>query len=105
MAGPDINLSQLVSGGAHSFDLKLNNESTEDAQARRAEQAADAKQRRGMTWTIFIFALAMVLTIFVGCVAVFVGGEPEEKKWAAGIVSAMASGLVGFLVGHGRKPG
>lgn len=103
MSDRDINLSSLLASQAHKFDLKLNNESPEDAVARRVEHAADAKQRRGMAWAIFIFAIIMVATIFVGCVVAFVSGGQDEKKWAAGIVSAMASGLIGFLVGQGKK--
>jgi hypothetical protein len=30
-------------------------------------------------------------------------GSADDKKWAAGIVSAIASGLVGFLVGQSKK--
>ncbi|MEI6334133.1 MAG: hypothetical protein WCS87_06200 [Methylococcaceae bacterium] len=37
------------------------------------------------------------------CVYTFATGEAEDKKWASGIVGAIASGLVGFLVGQGKK--
>lgn len=40
---------------------------------------------------------------FGGCVYVFASGSADDKKWAAGIVSAIASGLVGFLVGQGKR--
>ena len=45
----------------------------------------------------------MIGVIFIGCVYVFATGVPEDKKWVAGIVSAIASGLVGFLVGQTKK--
>jgi len=30
-------------------------------------------------------------------------GEVEDKKWAASIISAITSGLIGFLIGQGKK--
>jgi hypothetical protein len=56
-----------------------------------------------MTYTLFCFSLVIVGSIFVGCVYTFATGAADDKKWAAAIVSAIASGLVGFLVGHGKK--
>lgn len=56
-----------------------------------------------MTYAMFLFALAMTAVVFGGCVWVFANGSPDDRKWAAGIVSAMASGLVGYLVGQARK--
>ena len=56
-----------------------------------------------MTFGLFLFALTVTGTVFAGCVYVFAIGTVDDKKWAAGIVSAIASGLVGFLVGQGKK--
>jgi hypothetical protein len=56
-----------------------------------------------MTFVLFIFAMALTAVVFAGCVYVFATGAPDDKKWAAGIVSAIASGLVGFPVGLGKK--
>ena len=48
-------------------------------------------------------ALLFVFSVFFCCLYVFANGGPDDKKWAAGIVSAIASGLVGYLVGQGKK--
>ena len=100
MSEQQINLGQIV-GKDHKYQLSLSNESPEDAAARRTREATDAELKRKMTFVLFLFAL--VATGASGCVYVFASGSPEDKKWAAGIVSAIASGLVGFLVGQGKK--
>lgn len=38
-----------------------------------------------------------------GRVYVFASGSADDKNWAAGIVSAIALGLVGFLVSQGKR--
>jgi len=55
------------------------------------------------TFVLFLFSLMVTAVVFSGCVYVFATGAADDKKWAAGIVSAIASGLVGFLAGQGRK--
>ena len=102
MDDPQINLGQLV-GRDHKYELSISNESPEDAVSRRAMEAADAELKRKMTFGVFLFALAVTTVVFSGCVFVFVNGTPDDKKWAAAIISAIASGLVGFLVGQGKK--
>lgn len=96
-----INLSQLI-GRDHRYELSVNNETPEDASLRRAREMVDADSKRKMTFILFCFALLIVGIVFLGCVYLFSTGTPEDKKWAAGIVSAIASGLVGFLVGQGK---
>ncbi|HYE35520.1 hypothetical protein [Methylocaldum sp.] len=102
MVDPQINLGQIV-GKDHKYELSVSNESPEDAAARRAAEAADAELKRRMTFGVFLFALAVTAVVFSGCVYVFANGTPDDKKWASAIVSAIASGLVGFLVGQGKK--
>lgn len=99
---PQINLGQIV-GKDHKYELSVSNETSEDAAARRLKDAADAELKRKMAYTLFRFALFIVVVVFVGCVYIFAVGSVDDKKWAAGIVSAIASGLVGFLVGQGKK--
>lgn len=99
---PQINLGQIV-GKNHKYELSVSNETAEDAATRRAEEMANAHLKRKMTFTLFVFALLIVGVVFAGCVYSFASGGVEDKKWAAGIVSAIASGLVGFLVGQGKK--
>jgi hypothetical protein len=102
MAEQEINLGQLV-GKDHKYELSVSSESLQDAAARRTKEAADADLKRRMTLILFLFALVVTAVVFAGCVYVFATGLPDDKKWAAGIVSAIASGLVGFVVGQGRK--
>jgi hypothetical protein len=103
MPDQQINLGQLV-GADHKYELSVvSNEPPEDAAARRAQEAADAELKRRMAFGVFLFALAITAVIFGGCVYAFANGTPDDKKWAAGIVSAIASGLVGFLVGQGKR--
>ena len=102
MAQEPIDLGQLVSQG-HKYELNIGKEPPEDAAARRAAGAADAALKRKMTYVLFCFALIVTAIVFGGCVYVFASGSADDKKWAAGIVSAIASGLVGFLVGQGKR--
>jgi hypothetical protein len=102
MSDEQINLGQIV-GKDHKYELSISNESAEDATARRVKEAADADLKRKMTFGLFLFALVMVAVVFGGCIYVFATASAEDKKWAAGIVSAITSGLVGFLVGQGKK--
>lgn len=102
MSEPQINLGQIV-GRDHKYELSVSNESPEDAQARRDKETADAALRRRMTFAMFLFALAMTAVVFAGCIWAFANGSADDRKWAAGIVSAISSGLVGYLVGLSRK--
>jgi hypothetical protein len=97
-----INLGQIV-GADHKYELSISNETAEDAKVRRANELADAKLKRIMTFVLFCFALAVVGVIFIGSIYIFANGTADDKKWSAGIVSAIASGLVGFLVGQGKS--
>ncbi|WNB74043.1 hypothetical protein [Methylomonas koyamae] len=99
---PQINLGQIV-GKDHKYELSVSNETPEDATARRAREVAEAELKRKMSYALFCFALFIVSIVFGGCVYLFATGTGEDKKWAAGIISAIASGLIGFLVGQGKK--
>ena len=105
MTESQVNLNQIIGQNQpnHKYELRANNESAEDAIARRVQEAADADLRRQKDFILFWFALIFVTVIFFGCVYLFASGGPDDKKWAAGIVSAIVSGLVGFLVGQGKK--
>lgn len=102
MTEQQINLGQMV-GSDGRYELSVSNESPEDAAARRSLQAAEAALKRRMSLGLFMFALLLMMVIFAGAVWVFGTGTADDKKWAAGIVSAIASGLVGFLVGQARR--
>ena len=102
MPEPQINLGQIV-GKDHKYELSVSNESPEEAAARRAKEASDAELKRKMTFVLFLFALGVTGVVFGGCIYVFATGAADDKKWAAGIVSAITSGLIGFLVGQGKR--
>lgn len=85
------------------YELKMHNESDEDAAARRVTEAADAAMKRKMAQALFFFAMAMVCVIFFGCAYVAATGSPDDKKWAVGIIATIASGLIGYLLGQGKK--
>lgn len=56
------------------------------------------------TMAVVVFcALIRPGRVFGGRVYVFASGSADDKNWAAGIVSAIALGLVGFLVGQGKR--
>jgi hypothetical protein len=99
---PVINLGRLADAN-HRYDLTVSNESPEDAQARRLNEAAEATLARRMRLMLFCFALAFVSVVFAGCVHLFATGTAEDKKWAGGIVASITSGLIGYLVGGARK--
>ena len=102
MTEQQINLGQMV-GSDGRYELSVSNESPEDAAARRSTEAADANLKRRMSLGLFIFALILASIVFSGCVYVFARGTADDKKWAAGIISAITSGLVGFMVGQARR--
>jgi pilus assembly protein TadC len=102
MTEQQINLGQMV-GSDGRYELSVSNESPEDAAARRSLEAAEAALKRRMSLGLFVFALILASVVFAGCVYVFAAGSADDKKWAAGIVSAITSGLVGFMVGQARR--
>ncbi len=97
-----INLGKMV-GNDQRYELSVTNESLEDAEARRAREAAEAELKRRTSFVLFIFSLGVVAVVFAGCVYVFATGTSDDRKWAGGIVSAIASGLIGFLVGQAKR--
>jgi hypothetical protein len=99
---PLINLGQIADKD-QKYELTISNESADDAIARRAQDAAESAHRRRITTALFFFAMALVAAVFCGCAYVFAAGTADDKKWAAGILSAITSGLVGFLVGQGKR--
>ena len=97
-----INLTNLVKS-QHKYELAASYEPPEDAAARRAKDVADAHESRTIRMILLVFSLAVITVIVVGCIYGFVVGSADDKKWAAGIISAIASGLVGYLVGQGKR--
>ena len=97
-----IDLVQLTKAG-HRYDATITSETPQDAQARRSEEAAVAAQKRHFAYVLFYVGLLTIGAIFIGCIYLFAGGTAEDKKWAAGLLSAIVSGLVGYLVGKGRN--
>ncbi len=99
---PQINIGQILSKD-HKYELSVSHEKPEDAAVRRTNETADAELKRKMTFSLFCFSLLIVGVVFAGCIYLFAAGTVEDKKWSAGIVSAIVSGLIGFLVGQGKK--
>jgi hypothetical protein len=64
---------------------------------------AEAQLKRKMTYALFCFALVIVGIVFGSCLYTFTIGTVEDKKWASAIISAIVSGLVGFLIGQGKR--
>lgn len=98
-----INLDQLISRNSDQLELKIRNETDQDADARRMRDAADAKLKRIQSLILFLFALLITGTVFVACIVVAITGTAEDKKWACSIVTGITSGLVGYLVGQAKK--
>lgn len=95
-----INLGQIV-GKDHKYELSVSNESPEDATARRTKETADSDLKRKMTFVLFLFSLMVTAVVFSGCVYVFANGAADDRKWAAGIVSAQYNSLwSGWLPGR-----
>ena len=99
---PRIDLGAIVAKD-HTYELSASYEPPEEAASRRSREDADARQTRQIRLILFLFALAVVSVVIAGCVFAFVNGSADDKKWAASIVSAVASGMIGYLVGQGKK--
>jgi hypothetical protein len=80
------------------YDVRI--ESNEEAAARRLQVAEKAKHKRLVNLIILIFALLMVLIIFVGCIYEFATGSVDDKKWAGAIVASICSAFLGFVGGQ-----
>jgi hypothetical protein len=100
--GSQIDIGKLTEQG---YTLKINNESPEDASARRKREEEEARFARLSRLALLVFSLLLTSVIFIGCVLVLAStkSSPDDKKWAAGLVSAITSGLIGFLLGQGRS--
>lgn len=98
-----LNLDQLIRRDGDQLELKIKNETDADAQARRAIEAAEAKLARAMRMVLFVFALLVTGTVFAGAILTAVYGSADDRKWACSVVSALTSGLIGYLVGHAKK--
>jgi hypothetical protein len=86
------------------FDLSIQSYTPEDAAARHREITEQAKHKRRIQFYAFLFAV-LILLITVGCCINALNiGSPDDKKWAAGIMGAIASsvvsGLIGFALGQ-----
>ena len=66
----------------------------------REETTAERNVRLGKDIIVFLVAVALVITIAIICVVTLSSpsASAEEKKWAMSILSALAAGLVGYLV-------
>jgi hypothetical protein len=67
----------------------------------RAETQEDAAQRRKQDMVLFVVAVAFVAVVATGCLwLIFLSDRPDDqKRWAMEILTAIASGFVGYLVG------
>jgi hypothetical protein len=97
-----INLGQILNTD-HKYELSVSSERPEDAALRRTNESADAALKRKMLFVLFCFSLLVVGVVFAGCIYLFAIGSAEDKKWSGGVISAIVSGLIGFLVGQGKK--
>lgn len=99
---PPVNIGEMAKSGQYQVSIQ-STESELDAGARRATEAADAMQKRRMSFILFCFALIFITIVFAGTVYLFASGSPDDKKWAGGIVTSITTGLIGYLVGKAAK--
>jgi hypothetical protein len=84
------------------YNSRLTVESPEEAAARRELEAQKAAHKRSVHLISVYFALGMVSLIFLGCIVYLFVGSPDDKKWATGLIGAICTGLLAFVVG--QKP-
>jgi type VI protein secretion system component VasF len=94
-----INLEDLSKD--KRFELSVQSDTPEDAEARRTEKAEEGRHRRRIQFWIIMFAIVLVLIFVFLCVNALLYGTPDDKKWATSIVAAIASAISGGLVGFG----
>jgi hypothetical protein len=100
---PDqIDLNALIKNDA-TYSGSFKKEPPEEAVARRLREEAEATLKRKMVFCTFSFILAIVAIAFAAALYVTLAGEADDRKWAESILSAIVSGLVGFLVGQTKK--
>jgi hypothetical protein len=99
---PEKQQLDLESSDEDNYRLHVTTELIEDANLRRQIALDDARSKRWKESCIFVFALTAIVLIFLGCKSLFVYGAPEDKKWATATLSAITSGIIGFLVGKQR---
>jgi hypothetical protein len=93
-----VNLTELLKSD-HKYKLSVEPETSEERTSRLRVEEADAKMKRVLTLTLFIFAILIVGVIFGSAIYTLLTGGADDKKWAVPLVTLIASGLVGFLVG------
>jgi hypothetical protein len=107
-----LDLNKFIQSERYRLSLEPQEEPTERAHRHRQEWLA-TKVRQGLHVLLVLFAVGTVgllvwycLGILTGYVTVS-GASPavtaEAQKWAMVILSAIASGLIGFLTGKALK--
>lgn len=65
----------------------------------RAETEGERRLRLFKDTTLFVVALGLLVALAALCLLTLTGtASADEKKWAMSILSALAGGLVGYLL-------
>jgi hypothetical protein len=88
------------------YDVSLR--SQEDPQERvhrHRVEWLDARVQQGKSIFLFVFALGGIGVVLWYCLTTLLEQTtaPDEKKWALSAVTAIISGLIGFLTGKALK--
>ena len=77
-----------------------------DADAKRANDKADADLKRFKDKAMFVGGNAVFVALLVASFVVVLLSSGDKQKWAMGLVTTLAGGLVGFIAGRlSVKPG
>ena len=97
-----IDLNEIASRPDHQFTITPRDYPAEIESRLRIEEANAAYQHQ-KDLVLHAVALLVVLTAFGLCVWAVVKGDPNTEKWAVPLLSAIVTGLVGYVTGRSAK--
>jgi hypothetical protein len=83
-----------------NYNFKGGFESPEDAEAKRREDAENARHKRRERFIVVCFTLIMVSLIFLGCFYEYATGSADDKKWSGALIAGICGSFVGYVVRH-----
>ena len=104
MSGNKIDLNDLANRPDHQLTISPREDPAErDARLRMEE--ADAEHRRRKELALHVVTFVVIGVALALCVWAIVkkNSTPEDTKWAVPLLTAIVTGLVGYVTGRSSK--